>query len=62
MEEDEMGGACDTYRGEERCVEHFGGETWRKETIWNPKKQAGSAWAELIWIMYGPIGGLLWIR
>jgi len=28
----EMGGACGTYRGEERCMQGFGGESWRKET------------------------------
>jgi len=22
------------YEGEQRCVQDFGGETWRKETTW----------------------------
>jgi hypothetical protein len=25
--ENEMGGACNTYRGEERCMQRFGGKT-----------------------------------
>jgi hypothetical protein len=33
-----MDGACTTYRGEERCIQDFGGETGGKETIW--KSQA----------------------
>jgi hypothetical protein len=28
----DMGGACSTYGGEERCIQGFGGETWGKET------------------------------
>jgi len=27
IEKNEMGGACSMYRGEERCVQSFGGET-----------------------------------
>jgi hypothetical protein len=27
----EMGGACSTYGGEERYIQDFGGESWRKE-------------------------------
>ena len=27
IEKNEMGGACNTYGGEERCIEGFGGET-----------------------------------
>ena len=34
IEKNEMGGACGTYGGEGRCIEGFGGETWRKETTW----------------------------
>jgi hypothetical protein len=34
IEKNEMGGACSTYRGEKRCIQGFGGETWRKETTW----------------------------
>ena len=32
IEKNEMGGACCTHGGEERCIRSFGGETWRKET------------------------------
>jgi hypothetical protein len=27
-----MGGACNTYGGEERRVQDFGGEMWEEET------------------------------
>jgi hypothetical protein len=27
IEKNEMGGACSTYGGEERCMQGFGGET-----------------------------------
>jgi len=27
-----MGRACGMYRGEERCIQDFGGEIWGKET------------------------------
>ena len=30
----EMGGACSAYGGEERRIEGFGGETWGKDTTW----------------------------
>ena len=36
-EKNEMGGACDTYGGRERCAKGFGGETWEKETIGETK-------------------------
>ena len=29
-----MGGACSIYGGEWRCIQGFGGVTWRKETTW----------------------------
>ena len=29
-----MDGAFGEYEGEERRIEGFGGETWRKETSW----------------------------
>jgi len=35
MKEDEMCGTCSTYRGEERCIQSFGGEALGKETIWD---------------------------
>ena len=33
IEKNEMGGACVTYDGRERCAQGFGGETCGKETI-----------------------------
>ena len=32
MKKNEMDGARGTYRGEEKGVQGFGGETWEKET------------------------------
>jgi hypothetical protein len=32
IEKYEMGGACTTYRGEKKCIQGSGGETWVKET------------------------------
>ena len=32
IKKNEMGGACSTYGGGERCAQGFGGETWGKET------------------------------
>jgi hypothetical protein len=29
-----IGRACDMYRGEERCIQGFGGETREKEITW----------------------------
>jgi len=34
IEKNVMGGACGKYGGEERHIQGFGGETWRKETTW----------------------------
>jgi hypothetical protein len=31
IEKNEMGGACSAYGGGERCVQDFGGKTWREE-------------------------------
>jgi len=32
INKNEMGGACNMHGGEERCIEGFSVETWRKET------------------------------
>jgi hypothetical protein len=32
LNKNEMGGACGTYVRQERCIQDFGGEKWRKET------------------------------
>lgn len=29
-----MGEACGLYGGVDKCMQGFGGETWRKETTW----------------------------
>jgi hypothetical protein len=34
IEENEMGGACGAYGGEERRIQGFSGETWGKVTTW----------------------------
>jgi len=34
IRKNEMGGPCSMYGIEERCIQSFGGETWRKETAW----------------------------
>jgi len=33
-QENYVGGGCSTYGGDERCMQGFGRETWRKETTW----------------------------
>ena len=38
IEKNEMGEACGTYGGEEKCIQGFGGDTWGKEPTW--KNQA----------------------
>ena len=35
----EMGRACSTYRGKERCIQDFGGETRRKELLGRPRRE-----------------------
>jgi hypothetical protein len=34
IEKNEMGGACSTDGGRERCIQDFGGQTWEKATTW----------------------------
>jgi len=34
IQENEMRGAYDARVGEEKCIEGFGSETWRKETTY----------------------------
>ena len=34
IQENEMRGAHDAYMGEEKCIQSFGRETWRKDTTW----------------------------
>ena len=41
IEKNDMGGACSTYGGEERCIQGFGGETRGKETTWKAQAYMG---------------------
>ena len=34
-----MGGACNAYGGEERCIQGFGGNNRGKETTWKTQAQ-----------------------
>jgi len=34
IEKNEIGGACSTYGGEEKCIQDVGGKTGGKETSW----------------------------
>ena len=33
IEESEIGGACGTSGGEQKCIQHFNKETWRREIL-----------------------------
>ena len=37
IEKNEMGGACSTYGGEDRCIQNFGGETLGKRPLGRPR-------------------------
>jgi hypothetical protein len=39
IENNEMGGACNTFGGEERCMQGFGGEPWRNGTTWKTQEK-----------------------
>jgi hypothetical protein len=67
-----MGGACDTYGGEETCVQGFDGENVQERRHLEDlvivgrimlqrivKKQEGRTWSGFIWPMIGTGGGLL---
>jgi hypothetical protein len=41
IEKNEMGGACGTYGGGERCIPDFDGETRGKATTWETQAQMG---------------------
>jgi hypothetical protein len=39
IEKNEMGWACNTYRGQERCIQGFGGEPAGKGPLGKPKRR-----------------------
>jgi len=39
--ENEMGGTCVSYGGEQRCLQGFGGEILDKETVWKTQTYMG---------------------
>ena len=39
IEKNELGGACNMCRGEERCMQGFTWEIWSKETNWQTQAQ-----------------------
>ena len=67
-----MGGACDTYRGRERCAQGFGGENLRERDHWGDQdvdrriilrwifrkweRVVGTGWS---WLRIGTGGGRL---
>ena len=38
IEKNEIGGACSTYGGEERCIQSVGGKIGGKETTWKTEE------------------------
>ena len=39
IQTNDMGGACCTHLGEERCIQSFGGEIGGKETNWKTQEE-----------------------
>jgi hypothetical protein len=37
----EIGGACNTYGGEERRIQDFSVEPWKKKATWKPEAMMG---------------------
>jgi len=62
-----MDRACGMHGAEEKCIQSFGGETLRKETVWLVwvggeycalTTQDGIVWIGLIWLKIGTCGWL----
>ena len=55
-----MGGACSAYGGEERRIQGFGGEAWRKESLGRPRRR----WMDNIKMDLQEVGcgGVDWIE
>jgi len=54
MENNEMGGACNTYGGGERRIQGFGGETLRKEATLETQALDGRIilrWIFMTWVV-----------
>jgi len=65
-EKNDMGGASNTYAKEERRIQGFGGDTWRKETTrekiilrWIIRKWDVGLWTGSSWLRIGTGGGHL---
>jgi len=72
IEKNEMGWACSTYRGQDRCIQEFGGKPEGKTPLGKPKRRwedniickirlSGrgiGAWTGLIWLGIRTGGGL----
>jgi hypothetical protein len=61
--------ACSTCGGEERCIQGFAGETWRKTRLrWvdniklDLQEVEWGAWTRSTWHRIWIAGGLLWMR
>jgi hypothetical protein len=48
IEKNEMGGACGTYEGRERCAQGVSGESRGKETIGESKKTGGFTFLKVV--------------
>jgi hypothetical protein len=64
-----MGGACDTYGGQQKSIQGFSGDTWGKVTTWKTQayikmdlREVGwGAWATSMLLRIGTGGGLVWL-
>jgi len=58
-----MGGACSTYRGEERRIQGFGGKPERKRPLGRPRRRWGTLlkWVFRKWVV-GIWTGSSWLR
>ena len=62
IEKNEMGGACGTYGGEERCIQGLGGRLEKKKPLGRPRHR----WEDNIKMDLQEVGwggiGLNWLR
>jgi len=57
-----MGGACGTYRGEDRHTQNYGGETTEIETTWKDLGVDGSVIQAIFNKQNRVRNGLIWLR